>query len=516
MTEQVLAVETSSRPGLSGISPVLQQRHNGYAAFILHSLEDSRIDQAAVIIDLSRVGGHYYASTQPTCLQVDSFLASILCLTGVDDRDLCLWTQDSDLRPSPPEATLRLRHGDVLTVLWQGVQPAPAYQIQDLFCPDAIWGPVRHMPIRTCSQHGFLVLHPPEVSVLHRHHFPGCDLHDALCAALRQPTDALCCLSAELPDPVEHCGELCSRTVLVAGRSGVDDSGIINGNSQEINEPLPVLCDARQIGRGIRICDVAIQDDRKQAVLTSLELDADDQRFEVQFIQVAPATSSDSTMPVAVIWERTVNSPTRRQYRAASPRNPIRQLYQGNAGPAQDQEPARPDEAAGQGPNDNNRDTDDELWQAGSADESNEELDPDLLQVNFIVLRLECSPVEVQIPLRIPAGVQDALDALYLALSNDVCAAYSHLLAVRHSSSRSGVLYSPSLLGPTAKVLSSWIFADMMDVSLPLLCQNWRPLRSYAVLHMCPVMEPLQSSLMALRNRLREMRLSSPALAAAF
>ena len=124
VTEQVLAVETSSRPGLSGISPVLQQRHNGYAAFILHSLEDSRIDQAAVIIDLLRVGGHYYASTQPTCLQVESFLASILCLTGVDDRDLCLWTQDSDLRPSPPEATLRLRHGDVLTVLWQGVQPA--------------------------------------------------------------------------------------------------------------------------------------------------------------------------------------------------------------------------------------------------------------------------------------------------------------------------------------------------------------------------------------------------------
>ena len=234
VTEQVLAVEASSRPGLSGISPVLQQRHNGYAAFILHSLEDSRIDQAAVIIDLSRVGGHYYASTQPACLQVESFLASILRQTGVDDRDLCLWTQDSDLRPSPPEATLRLRHGDVLTVLWQGVQPAPTYQIEDLFCPDAIWGPVWHMPIRTYSQPGCLVLHPPEVFVLHRHHFPGCDFHEALRAALRQPTEALYILSAELPDPVEHCGELCNRAVLIARISGVDDSGTIKGNPQEV------------------------------------------------------------------------------------------------------------------------------------------------------------------------------------------------------------------------------------------------------------------------------------------
>ena len=166
-------------------------------------------------------------------------------------------------------------------------------------------------------------------------------------------------------------------------------------------------------------------------MLASLELDADDRHFEVQFIHAAPAPPPDNTMPVAVIWECAANSPAGRQYRAASPRNPIRQLYQGNEGPAHDPEPARPEEAAGPGPNDNNRDSDDELWQVGSADESDEAPDPDLLQVNFIVLRLECSPVDVQIPLRIPAGVQDTLDALYLTLGNDVCAAYSHLLAVR-------------------------------------------------------------------------------------
>ena len=100
-----------------------------------------RSDKSAVVADLSRINGHYFALVIPSGWKAADFVVKVAGhLVGLDDPIKVLVGQDQ--RQVPLHSPLRALHGDVVTVARNDFDAGTPANIGHLFVPEAIWDPL--------------------------------------------------------------------------------------------------------------------------------------------------------------------------------------------------------------------------------------------------------------------------------------------------------------------------------------------------------------------------------------
>ncbi|CAE7699183.1 unnamed protein product [Symbiodinium sp. CCMP2456] len=143
----ILSTAPGAPSGLfDAIVALRPQRFPDYASYIRFPSIIGRLGDegfAAVVCDLSRVGGRCFATTLPCNLSVEALEAFIIPLTQHDERSLQFFVGVASGSWSPRDL-VRLVHGDVVTVIFESCDPDPGYCIETLFLPDTGWGPLHH------------------------------------------------------------------------------------------------------------------------------------------------------------------------------------------------------------------------------------------------------------------------------------------------------------------------------------------------------------------------------------
>ena len=139
--------------GLADCVVALQpQRFSEYASFIRYpsSWNVPLHRTVAVILDLSHVGGHYFAAALPGQLSMDELVAFAAphCNEVFDNLQVFLGFCTV---PCGRTEDLALTPGVVITVLRADVRPMPGYDVSDLFHPGAAWGRTAHLPMPSAS-----------------------------------------------------------------------------------------------------------------------------------------------------------------------------------------------------------------------------------------------------------------------------------------------------------------------------------------------------------------------------
>ena len=139
--------------GLADCVVALQpQRFSEYASFIRYpsSWDVPPHRTVAVILDLSHVGGHYFAAALPGQLSMDELTAFAAphCSEVFDNLQVFLGFSTV---PCGHTDDLALTPGVVITVLRADVRPMPGHDVLDLFHPGAAWGRTAHLPMPSAS-----------------------------------------------------------------------------------------------------------------------------------------------------------------------------------------------------------------------------------------------------------------------------------------------------------------------------------------------------------------------------
>ena len=130
------------------VVPLRPQRFPEYPAFLrLPSIirYQGPDGHSGIVLDLTRVGGRYFATVLPKRLDYDTLLRFITPLTAHNDLPLCVYAAFFQ-NPWPEGVPLDLHDGDVLTFSHGPLTAYARHAVDPTFQPDAIWGDLRHMP----------------------------------------------------------------------------------------------------------------------------------------------------------------------------------------------------------------------------------------------------------------------------------------------------------------------------------------------------------------------------------
>ena len=133
-------------PELDTVIPVINQRFDtalGLLAFpsCLSSLDPPH---CAVLLDLTRVGGHYHSAALPCTFSRHDLFEYIATLIWHDTCDVEVWVDESDFPAS--HGLLAFASGSVLTVLLRGHRPGRFVAPSDVLKSAADWGPFEQSP----------------------------------------------------------------------------------------------------------------------------------------------------------------------------------------------------------------------------------------------------------------------------------------------------------------------------------------------------------------------------------
>ena len=198
------------------IVPVYPQRHDGYAmVLVFHSVlaHLEPVGLVPVIIDLSRVGGHYFATTLPVGTSYAAFEAYILPLLGADVDELSIYVGGAR-EPSQPHADLPLQAGHVITVLSPHMNLMAAPVFEDLFLPGATWGAFEQIPLNVTTP-AYCVTYCGARYLLHRGCHPGDTVREAVCALLAQEPDQVVMAVATTMTDLDVQGTACQAIIMV-------------------------------------------------------------------------------------------------------------------------------------------------------------------------------------------------------------------------------------------------------------------------------------------------------------
>ena len=142
----------------SAVVPIMPQRFPGFASFLRMPRvlrQEGEVQSTAIIVDLTRVGGNYFAEVVPKCLAYAELEARILSWseTGSTRPRFFVGCKSS---PCPQGAPVTFFTGAVLTVAWTDQVDIFRGTLEDLLADEANWGPISQMP-RTPSVQGTLV-----------------------------------------------------------------------------------------------------------------------------------------------------------------------------------------------------------------------------------------------------------------------------------------------------------------------------------------------------------------------
>ncbi|CAE7208140.1 unnamed protein product [Symbiodinium sp. CCMP2592] len=226
------------------VAPIRPQRHRGYAmvvAFPSVVLQFGPRGHVPVVMDISRAGGHYFATILPSRISYDDIETFILPHTSAA-IDVFRIFVGGRMVPAPFDEDISLEAGDVITVLQEGISPFPFLGIDHLLEPGLRWSPLRHIP-REFVTPGFCVTFEGERFVLYERHVPGRTVLEAVSRLLDLQAESLTCSFSPLAD-LDVQGSTCSGVLQVAR--------LPNPTFQEADtwqrRDVFVLCDLRGLG----------------------------------------------------------------------------------------------------------------------------------------------------------------------------------------------------------------------------------------------------------------------------
>ena len=248
LQEVVTTIQTAV-PGVpSGlfdkIVPLVPQRFSGYAFLIRcpRAIQHSGMDGfAAVVCDLTRVGGHYFATTLPRTIALHALMEYLLPLTKYDDRGLKLFIGSRD-KPWPDCAQVVLCDGDVITGSFLEESGAGKLRIESLFTPFSVWTPIREMFTLDVYE-GTCVLHCGKRYTFRPHYHTDVSLVQYICDRLRlKPEETVMC-SFKVQN-LDVQGVTCKYIVAVHDVPSPLHTGVLREQAQD----LFVLLDFRPLG----------------------------------------------------------------------------------------------------------------------------------------------------------------------------------------------------------------------------------------------------------------------------
>ena len=225
------------------------QRHRGYASFLRYSsvLEQQTPPVTPIILDLSRVGGHYFPAVLPQDISARKLFEYIAPHCHEDTDNLQVYIGFS----ANPHGTddLQLSPDVVLTVVMVGVAPPPAVDVLDLFAEGAVWDHVRHLPRHTRSP-GTCVMTPEHRFYIHESQHYGFGIDEAIANKLRAHLADITIHYMDGPANMDMQGEACSQCALVVRLPRPDEDRPDSLQAQR--RDVFTIMDLRQLG--IRPC----------------------------------------------------------------------------------------------------------------------------------------------------------------------------------------------------------------------------------------------------------------------
>ncbi|OLP77728.1 hypothetical protein AK812_SmicGene42181 [Symbiodinium microadriaticum] len=146
--------EASFDIGLGCLVPTWPQRHIGCATVLRYPacLDALCPPRAAIVVDLSCVGGHFYGALLPMHLVTEDIRESVEMFVRGDLDGFDIFVGAGDDRLVPGQRVV-LDHGDVITCVPAHAPGPGGFAFEDQFADECEWGPVEHIPqeIRTPS-----------------------------------------------------------------------------------------------------------------------------------------------------------------------------------------------------------------------------------------------------------------------------------------------------------------------------------------------------------------------------
>ena len=131
---------------LDTVVPTAKQKHGHALSLLAYSSTLGQLvpSHCAVMLDLSRVGGHYHTSAVPCDLTLQGLLLRIDKHIWYRIEAVDVWVDDAGMPAS--EGTLAVAPGTVFTVLLKGERPDPACGATQVLCRRLEWGPLECSP----------------------------------------------------------------------------------------------------------------------------------------------------------------------------------------------------------------------------------------------------------------------------------------------------------------------------------------------------------------------------------
>ena len=144
--QAVVSLGKLPHPALDTVIPVTNQRFDTAMSFLAYPSCIGLLDppQCAVLLDLTRVGGHYHSAVLPCALSRHALLEHIETLIWHDTGEVELWVDGADFPAS--HGLLAVANGSVLTVLLRGHHPSRFVAPSDVLRPTTEWGPFEQSP----------------------------------------------------------------------------------------------------------------------------------------------------------------------------------------------------------------------------------------------------------------------------------------------------------------------------------------------------------------------------------
>ena len=226
------------------VLPLRPQRFGGIGSFVRFSstVRNTGVGgQAVVVLDLTRVGGQYFAAVLAKELAYQTLIDYIVPLTSCHDVALSVFI-GYRTRRWPESALVTLRDGDVITVLRQEYEASPPIRAEDLFNTGTKWRFPRDIPRFTYGE-SLCVLHRDRRYLLPEHHHYGMTSVAYIAEKLRLDPHKTVMCSFPTPD-LEVQGELATSLVAVAEVPSPANTGV----SRDAACDLFVLLDPRPYG----------------------------------------------------------------------------------------------------------------------------------------------------------------------------------------------------------------------------------------------------------------------------
>ena len=144
--QAVVSLGKLPHPALDTVIPVTNQRFDTAMSFLAYPSCIGLLDppQCAVLLDLTRVGGHYHSAVLPCALSRHGLFEHIETLIWHDTGEVEVWVDGADFPAS--HGLLAFANGSVLTVLLRGHHPSRFVAPTDVLRPTTEWGPFEQSP----------------------------------------------------------------------------------------------------------------------------------------------------------------------------------------------------------------------------------------------------------------------------------------------------------------------------------------------------------------------------------